>query len=93
MVEKSVSKIFQNIIHIDKVALFLNKTSNQRFGKHNLKPFYFLLILFGVLMSGCSLMPMQKAGSEALAEAICLYDKKIDKKTAEYNKFLTGQVR
>jgi hypothetical protein len=93
LVEKSVSKIFQNIIHIDKVALFLNKTSNQRFGKHNLKPFYFLLILFGVLMSGCALMPMQKAGSEALAEAICLYDKKIDKKTAEYNKCLTGQVR
>ena len=44
-------------------------------------------------MSGCALMPMQKAGSEALAEAICLYDKKIDKKTAEYNKCLTGQVR
>ena len=78
---------------MDKVALFLNKTSNQRFGKHNLKPFYFLLILFGVLMSGCALMPMQKAGSEALAEAICLYDKKIDKKSAEYSKCLTGQVR
>ena len=36
---------------------------------------------------------MQKAGSEALAEAICLYDKKIDKKSAEYSKCLTGQVR
>ena len=45
------------------------------------------------LMSGCSLMPMQKAGSEALAEAICLYDKKIDKKSSEYSKCLTGQVR
>ena len=93
MVEKSVSKIFQNIIHIDKVALFLNKTSNQRFGKHNLKPFYFLLILFGVLMSGCALMPMQKAGSEALAEAICVYDKKIEKKSVDFSKCLTEQLR
>jgi hypothetical protein len=30
-------------------------------------------------MSGCSYLPKQKAGSEALAEAICVYDKKIDK--------------
>jgi len=78
---------------MDKVALFLNKTSNQRFGKHNLKPFYFLLILFGVLMSGCSLMPMQKAGSEALAEAICVYDKKIEKKSVDFSKCLTEQLR
>ena len=49
--------------------------------------------MVSALMSGCSLMPMQKAGSEALAEAICLYDKKIDKKSAEYSKCLTGQVR
>ena len=78
---------------MDKVALFLNKTSNQRFGKQNLKPFYILLILFGVLMSGCSLMPMQKAGSEALAEAVCVYDKKIDQKSAEFSKCLTEQLR
>ena len=78
---------------MDKVALFLNKTSNQRFGKHNLKPFYFLLILFGVLMSGCALMPMQKAGSEALAEAICVYDKKIDQQSSEFIKCITDQVR
>jgi len=58
-----------------------------------LKSFYFLFAIVSVLMSGCSLMPMQKAGSEALAEAICLYDKKIDKKSAEYSKCLTGQVR
>ena len=29
-------------------------------------------------MVGCSFVPMQKAGNEALAEAICLYDKKIN---------------
>ena len=78
---------------MDKVALFLNKTRNQRFGKQNLKPFYFLLILLSVLMSGCSLMPMQKAGTEALAEAVCVYDKKIDQKSAEFSKCVTDQVR
>ena len=33
---------------MDKVALLLNKTSNQRFGKQNLKPFYILLIFFSI---------------------------------------------
>jgi len=44
-------------------------------------------------MTGCSLMPKQKAGSEALAEAICVYDKKIDQKSAEFIKCITDQVR
>ena len=44
-------------------------------------------------MFGCSLMPMQKAGSEALAEAVCVYDKKIDQKSAEFIKCLTDQAR
>ena len=58
-----------------------------------MKPFYFLFISFGVFMNGCSLIPMQKAGSEALAEAICAYDKKIDQGSIEFNKCLTDQVR
>jgi hypothetical protein len=36
---------------------------------------------------------MQKAGNEALAEAICLYDKKIDRAAAKFNKCLADQVR
>ena len=54
---------------------------------------YFLFILFGFLMTGCSLIPTQKAGSEALAEAICVYDKKIDQKSTEFIKCLTEQLR
>ena len=49
--------------------------------------------MFGFLMTGCSLMPKQKAGSEALAEAICVYDKKIDQKSGEFIKCLANQVR
>ena len=44
-------------------------------------------------MIGCSFVPMQKAGSEALAEAICLYDKKIDQQSTQFNKCLTAQAR
>jgi len=44
-------------------------------------------------MVGCSFVPMQRAGNEALAEAICLYDKKIDRKSAKFNKCLTDQIR
>ena len=50
-------------------------------------------MLFTVLMIGCSFVPMQKAGSEALAEAICLYDKKIDQETAKFNQCLADQAR
>ena len=58
-----------------------------------MKPFYFLSTLFTVLMIGCSFVPKQKAGSEALAEAICLYDKKIDYGSAKFNKCLADQAR
>ena len=58
-----------------------------------MKPFYFLLFLFGVLLAGCSLVPMQEAGSEALAEAICVYDKKIDQNSKEFSKCLAKQTR
>ena len=58
-----------------------------------MKPFYFLFMLFTFLIIGCSFVPMQKAGSEALAEAICLYDKKIDQESAKFNKCLADQAR
>ena len=58
-----------------------------------LKPFYFLFFLFGVLVAGCSLVPMQEAGSEALAEAICVYNKKIDQDSTEFTKCLAEQTR
>jgi len=58
-----------------------------------LKSFYFLFFLFGVLVAGCSLVPMQEAGSEALAEAICVYDKKIDQNSKEFSKCLAKQTR
>tara|TARA_B100001769_G_scaffold238742_1_gene204782 strand:- start:248 stop:424 length:177 start_codon:yes stop_codon:yes gene_type:complete len=57
-----------------------------------LKAFYFLFILFAVFMAGCSFVPMQKAGSEALAEAICMYDKKIDQESAKFNICLADQA-
>ena len=44
-------------------------------------------------MIGCSFVPMQQAGSEALAEAICLYDKKIDQESAKFKRCLADQAR
>ena len=44
-------------------------------------------------MVGCSFVPMQQAGSEALAEAICVYDKKIDQASAQFKKCLAEQIR
>jgi len=58
-----------------------------------LKVFYFFIAIVSILMSGCSYLPKQKAGSEALAEAICVYDKKIEKKSVDFNKCLTEQLR
>jgi len=58
-----------------------------------LKLFYFLFILFAVFMVSCSFAPIQKAGSEALAEAICVYDKKIDQRSTEFRKCLADQIR
>jgi len=58
-----------------------------------LKPFYFLIILFAIFMVGCSFVPIQKAGHEALAEAICLFDKKIDQESAKFTKCLAEQTR
>ena len=44
------------------------------------------------MMIGCSFVPIQQAGSEALAEAICLYDKEIDQESVNFNKCLADQA-
>ena len=44
-------------------------------------------------MVGCSFVPIQKAGSEALAEAICVYDKKIDQASTKFTKCLAEQTQ
>jgi len=49
--------------------------------------------LFGALVAGCSPVSMQEAGSEALAEAICVYNKKIDQNSIEFTKCLAEQTR
>ena len=43
-----------------------------------MKPLYLLTSLLSLFLVGCSLVPKQKAGRDALAEAICLYDRKIE---------------
>ena len=58
-----------------------------------MKSFYFFIIIMSGIMSGCSYTPKQKAGSEALAEAICVYDEKIEKKSVDFSKCLTEQLR
>ena len=42
---------------------------------------------------GCSFVPKQKAGSDALAEAVCRYDKKIDYKSDDFSRCLEEETR
>ena len=42
---------------------------------------------------GCSVAPKQQAGSEALAEAICLYDKKIEYKSDDFSECLQSELK
>ena len=41
----------------------------------------------------CSFVPKQKAGSDALAEAVCRYDKKIDYKSDEFSRCVENETR
>ncbi|MFL2795077.1 MAG: hypothetical protein ACJZ82_05770 [Paracoccaceae bacterium] len=50
------------------------------------------LFLF-VFLGGCSFTPIQQDGSNALAEAICLYEKKIDYGTQEFGRCLGSLTR
>ena len=58
-----------------------------------MKLFNFLIILIFTLSFGCSFVPKQKAGSDALAEAICRYDKKIDYKSDEFFRCVENETR
>jgi hypothetical protein len=56
-----------------------------------LKLFNFLIILIFTTSFGCSFVPKQKAGSDALAEAICLYDKKIEYGSDNFSECLKNE--
>ena len=49
----------------------------------------FLLVLLG----GCYFTPIQQAGSNALVEAVCLYEKKIDYGTQEFSRCLGSLIK
>ena len=53
---------------------------------------FFIIFTFTTIL-GCSFVPKQKAGSDALAEAICLYDKKIDYKSDDFSRCLANEAR
>ena len=58
-----------------------------------MKPLYLLTSLLSLFLVGCSLVPKQKAGSDALAEAICRYDKKIDYKSDDFRMCVDNETR
>jgi len=58
-----------------------------------LKFFIFLKIILACLIAGCSFVPIQKEGSEALIEAHCLYEKKIDFESTDFEKCLSGELQ
>ena len=41
----------------------------------------------------CSFVPKQKAGSDALAEAVCRYDKKIDYESDQFSRCVENETR
>ena len=51
----------------------------------------FLVIFSFALTSGCSFTPMQKAGTDALLEAHCLYEKKFNYKSENFQKCLSDK--
>ena len=55
--------------------------------------FTFLVIFSSALTSGCSFTPMQKAGTDALLEAKCLYEKKFNYKSENFKKCLSDKNR
>ena len=77
---------------MEKVVLLIEKTSSQ-FWEKNVKLFAFLVIFSSVLTFGCSFIPMQKAGTDALLEAHCLYEKKFNYKSENFKKCLSDQNR
>ena len=47
----------------------------------------------GGLLVGCSFGAIQKAGGDALAEAICLYEKKVEYNSDDFSKCLDSHTR
>ena len=80
-------------MHVDKVVSLINKTSNCKIdiGNKTLKHIYFLISLLSLFLVGCSVAPKQKAGSDALAEAICLFEKKIEYGSDNFNECLKNE--
>ena len=58
-----------------------------------MKLFNFFVIFTFTTSLGCSFVPKQKAGSDALAEAVCRYDKKIDYNSDEFSKCVESETR
>ena len=58
-----------------------------------MKLFTFSVVIFSALTIGCSFTPMQKAGTDALLEAHCLYEKKFNYKTENFQKCLSDKNR
>ena len=52
-----------------------------------------LLFVLPTVLVGCSFGAIQKAGGDALAEAICLYEKKVEYNSDAFNKCLNSQAR
>ena len=56
-----------------------------------MKRFALLVIFLSALTFGCSFTPMQKAGTDALLEAHCLYEKKFNYKSENFQKCLADK--
>ena len=52
-----------------------------------------MLFVLPFILVGCSFGAAQKAGGDALAEAICLYEKKVEYNSDDFNKCLDSLTR
>ena len=52
-----------------------------------------MLFVLPFVLVGCSFGAAQKAGGDALAEAICLYEKKVEYNSDDFNKCLDSHTR
>jgi hypothetical protein len=52
-----------------------------------------ILFVLPILFVGCSFGAIQKAGSDALAEAICVYEKKVEYNSEDFKKCLENHTR
>ncbi len=58
-----------------------------------MKNLIFFKIILAWLIAGCSFAPIQKEGGDALIEALCMYEKKIEAKSADFEKCLNGTLQ